>query len=1216
MTGGAAPSLGLFDDRFPNLLTGFQLREFSGCLDAFPGAAVYSFGRDPFRPYDREEFGRSLAGYHALHPGHAGRVRALVPELSDPARPGDSRQVRLRCADGNGRPADFAVPQAGYAMFAMNAALFRPLFEHFRIPFCFTLYPGGGFLLDDPHSDAALSRLFASPQFRSVIVTQDLTRDYLRSRFGLPDGAMRLIHGGVVPVDVYRRHAVPRRRYGIDKDTLDLCFVAKRYTPRGTDKGYDLFIAAARLLAPRFPRVRFHVVGNFGPEVLDVTALAGRLTFHGPRPTRWLAGFFAGMDGILSANRPWRIARGAFDGFPTTACVEAGVCGVTVFATDPLGMNRGLRPDGEIVILDEDAGRIADRLASWLADPERLHRLGGEGQAAFLRLFGEEAQMKPRLEHLRALVESGRDAMPPSLPPDADTGRRVPLSAAGRSGGAEAEALEAEGRFAEAAVWRLVRHAGPPDDRAALLALTERLRRHVDGEAAAALLRGALCRDPADAELWNHLGVSLRGLARPADALRAFRRGARVGPDGPWSATNIAFGLLALLEEGDGSAAAAFQPLPFQPPIFQPPAFQTLPARERQRREAMLDDALIRAANALLSAGRLQQAGSLYSRLIALDPAGVLLHANLANVLLSAHRTGPAIGVLRRAVRIAPDNARLRGNFGAIHFRAGRLDGARHHFRTTVALDPAYATGLANLGSCLLKSGPSGAIDLEAVERCCRRALLCTPASSVAWLTLGLVHLQRQDPVQARHCLEKALEQEPRMIEAHNNMALVLRLLGDRDGAVRHLRLALDIAPDNAAIRSNLLFQLNYDWGDERAEALFAEHVLFGRIHGAPRGGRPPRPFANPRDPERRLRIGYVSPDFRRHALANFIRGVIRGHDRSRVEVTGYAELADGGDAVTDEIRAACDRWRPTAGLSDAEMDSLIRADGIDILVDLAGHTAGNRLPVFGRRAAPVQATWLGYMNTTGLPAMDYILTGPGGIPEYRRRFFVETPYELPSAGGCYQPMIDTGLPAPPPALAGDGTPLTFGCTNNASKVTPEVIALWSRILHAAPQARLMMKSHGLDAPERARSLLDAFAGHGVAPGRLLLEGASLTAAYYRAYDRIDIALDPFPYNGGTTTFDTLWMGVPLVCLRSEPLVGRVTADLLNGLGLPELVALTPDEYVGIAVALSRDPQRLADYRRRLRGILETSPLMDVQGLTVAVEDAYRAMWKRWCADA
>jgi len=1197
MTGGAAPSLGLFDDRFPNLLTGFQLREFSGCLDAFPDAVVYSFGRDPFHPYDPREFGRSLAGYHALHPGHAGRVRALVPELSDPRHPGDSRQIHLRCADGNGRPADFEVPQAGYAMFAMNAALFRPLFEHFRIPFCFTLYPGGGFLLDDPHSDAALSRLFASPQFRSVIVTQDLTRDYLRSRFGLSDGAMRLIHGGVVPVDDYRRHAGPRRRYGIDKDTLDLCFVAKRYTPQGTDKGYDLFIAAARLLAPRFPRLRFHVVGNFGPEVLDVTALAGRITFHGPRPTRWLAGFFAGMDGILSANRPWRIARGAFDGFPTTACVEAGVCGVAVFATDPLGMNRGLRPDGEIVILDEDAGGIADRIASWLADPERLHRLGRDGQAAFLRLFGEEAQLTPRLEHLRALVAGGPHP-PSALPGEGAAGRSAPLPGVEPASGREAETLEAEGRFAEAAVWRLVRHAGPPDDRSALLALTERLRRHVDGEAAAALLRAALCRNPADAELWNHLGVCLRGLARPADALRAFRRGARAEPDGPWSATNIAFGLLALLKEGDGSAGAAFKPL----------------SAQERRREAMLDDALLQAGNALLSAGRLQQAGTLYSRLIALDPAGMLPHANLANVLLSAQRTGPALGTLRRAVRIVPDNSRLRGNLGAVHVRADRLDEARHHFRVAVALDPAYATGLANLGSCLLKAGPPDAVELGLVERCCRRALLCAPASSVAWLTLGLVHLRRHDPTQARHCLEMALGHDPRMIEAHSNMALVLRLLGDPDGAVRHLRLALDIAPDNAAIRSNLLFQLNYDWGDERAEALFAEHVLFGRIHGASPDGRPSRPFANPRDPERRLRIGYVSPDFRRHALANFIRGVIRSHDRERVEVTGYAELAGGGDAVTAEIRAACDRWRPTAGLTDAEMDALIRADGIDILVDLAGHTAGNRLPVFGRRAAPVQATWLGYMNTTGLPAMDYILTGPGGIPEYRRRFFVETPYELPSAGGCYQPMIDTGPPAPPPVLAGDGTLLTFGCTNNASKVTPEVIALWSRILHAAPQARLMMKSHGLDTPGRGRSLLDAFARHGIASNRILLEGASATAAYYRAYDRIDIALDPFPYNGGTTTFDTLWMGVPLVCLRSEPLIGRVTADLLNGLGLPELVALAPDEYVGIAVALSRDPGRLADYRERLRGILEASPLMDVRGLTMGLEDACRVMWKRWCA--
>jgi glycosyltransferase involved in cell wall biosynthesis len=389
--------LGLFCDRFPHTY-GFLIQQYSTYLERFPDARVYSFGRRVLEPYHPGQFAEGLAGYRVSHPGLAGRVHQLVPEL-EPADPGTCTRVGLRVAGGG-----FRRPRLGHTVFAMNADLFRPLFETLEIPFSITLNPGGGFRLDQPYSDERLRRVFGSPWFRHVIVTYPLTRDYVRSRFGVPDDRMTLIPGTIVLERLLEAHRRPKRYYGRDKDTLDLCFAGIRYSATGADKGYDRFLAAGRRLLDRFPALRLHVVGNFAPDTLDVTDLAGRITFYGRRDQRWMAGFFPDMDAIISPNVADHLALGAFDGFPVTTCLEAGMVGVALFATDPMGLNQSLVDGEHFVAIPPDPAGIVQRLEAWLADPDRLYRLAAAGERRIHDVWGETAQMEPRVALMKTLI--------------------------------------------------------------------------------------------------------------------------------------------------------------------------------------------------------------------------------------------------------------------------------------------------------------------------------------------------------------------------------------------------------------------------------------------------------------------------------------------------------------------------------------------------------------------------------------------------------------------------------------------------------------------------------------------------------------------------------------------------------------------------------------------------------------------------------------------
>jgi protein O-GlcNAc transferase len=423
-------------------------------------------------------------------------------------------------------------------------------------------------------------------------------------------------------------------------------------------------------------------------------------------------------------------------------------------------------------------------------------------------------------------------------------------------------------------------------------------------------------------------------------------------------------------------------------------------------------------------------------------------------------------------------------------------------------------------------------------------------------------------------------------------------------------RKAVSIRPDHARTLSNLLFCLNYDDKLTNAELLAAHREWDERYgHEVPR----PTSYANERAPGRRLKIGYVSPDFRAHSVAYFLEPLLKAHDHQAVEVFCYAEVAR-ADRVTEYLRGFADHWLITVGLSDDELTERIRGDGIDILVDVAGHTADNRLRVFARKPAPVQATWLGYPNTTGLSAIDYrIVDAVTDPPGQADAWASEKLLRLDGGFICYGGLEGAAPPAPPPCLTTGH--VTFGSFNNPGKISNATMDAWASLLERLPDARLLLKGKSFTDPTACALYRARLAERGVAAERVeLMATVPSAAAHLAVYDRVDVALDPFPHNGTTTTCEALWMGVPVVTLRGDRHAGRVGASLLGQIGLTDLLANSVEEYIEIAAALANDRSRLADLRRSLRPRMEASPLCDSRAFARKMEAAFRSMWHRWCA--
>jgi predicted O-linked N-acetylglucosamine transferase (SPINDLY family) len=405
-----------------------------------------------------------------------------------------------------------------------------------------------------------------------------------------------------------------------------------------------------------------------------------------------------------------------------------------------------------------------------------------------------------------------------------------------------------------------------------------------------------------------------------------------------------------------------------------------------------------------------------------------------------------------------------------------------------------------------------------------------------------------------------------------------------------------------------LIFALDFDAATTAAEA-FAERRRWDAAHALPLA-RHAVPHANDPTPDRRLRIGYVSADFRRHSAATVFGPVVLSHDRERFEVVCYAGRRGPDDETTARFRDAATLWRPTSGVPDMALARQIREDAIDILVDLSGHTGGHRLKVFAQRPAPVQMTAWGHALGTGLDAIDYFFADRVTVPGEARRYFSEAVVDLP-AFVPYSPTVPSPDVTPLPAL--ERGSVTLGCFNRLAKVTTEMVGLWAAILREVAGARLLMKFHGLEhgaVQERIRTVI---AEYGVDGARIEFMGGSTAVEHLAAYEQVDLALDPFPHGGGVTALDGLWMGVPMVTLAGERIPSRMGASILTTLGLEAFIARTPDEYVAVAIRQARDLPRLAALRARLRERLTASIICDHRAYCRAVEESYRAMWKRWC---
>ena len=566
-------------------------------------------------------------------------------------------------------------------------------------------------------------------------------------------------------------------------------------------------------------------------------------------------------------------------------------------------------------------------------------------------------------------------------------------------------------------------------------------------------------------------------------------------------------------------------------------------------------------------AGRLAEAERGYRKILQLEPEHADSLHLLGVIALQAGNLESALALVQRAAVLRPDAAVCRNNLGQVLERLGRDDEAALCYEAAIELDPGYAEAHNNLG--FVRARQDRTTDADALYR-------------------------------------KAIDLAPEYAEPHTNRGNLLKDRGELDAAIGCYRRAIEIRPDLSALHSNLLLTLHYH-PDYSPADLKREHRAWAERHVAPLAA-VRRPHANGPEPDRRLRVGYVSPDFREHPVARFVLPLFREHDRRQVEVFTYSDVTT-PDAVTGLVRDHVDRWRDVATLSDEQLADVVRADEIDILVDLAAHSGRNRLLTFARKPAPVEITYLAYCSTTGVEAIDYRVTDRFLDPPGESSHYTETSIHLPHCYWCYcaPPLPDSRRPSATERRTG---PPTFGCLNNFAKVTDITLALWIRVLRRVPEARLLVYARTEAHRDRVRRALREA---GVAESRAAFVGHQPLADYLETYRLIDVALDPHPYGGGTTTCDALWMGVPVVSLAGRTAVSRAGSTLLSNVGLEHLVARTAEQYVELAAGLIRDTSGLAALRRELRRSIESSPVMDARQFVRDLEAAFRTVWRAWC---
>ncbi|GEM_PF-754616 len=653
-------------------------------------------------------------------------------------------------------------------------------------------------------------------------------------------------------------------------------------------------------------------------------------------------------------------------------------------------------------------------------------------------------------------------------------------------------------------------------------------------------------------------------------------------------------------------------------------------------------------ANILKERGRIDEAISYYRKAIEFQPETAIFHYNLGVAYQEKGQFGDAVDSYRNALKYDPKNKKILTMLAGALQETGKsgstgdLREAEGIFREMVSADASDAVSLTNLGKVLQDLG-----DIPEARACFQKAIELSPDFDEAHFAMAYLLQQTRNYEDAIFHYRRVIEISPRFLGAYNNLGVllgdvmrydealdcleqflrlaphtsdspwvlnnvgnILSLLGKADDAERRYRQSLSLDPSLSKVHSNLLLAMHYN-PRHSPEELFAEHLAYARRFEEPLPLSSLQ-FSNDRNETRRLRVGYLSPDFRYHSVAYFIEPVLWAHSTSECETFCYSDTVT-PDLVTNRIRCISHQWREIARLTDSQVVDLIRNDRIDILVDLTGHTERNRLPVFARKPAPVQVTWIGYPSTTGLRAVDYKIvdlhTDPPGETE---RYYTERLVRMPECFLCYLPeKLAPQIEEPPFARNGY---VTFGSFNNLAKVSDQILRTWAEILRAVPDSRLILKSKGLAGKIACSRVFDLLEKEGVSAQRVELHAAMPTIAQHLGlYNRIDIALDTFPYHGTTTTCEALWMGVPVVTLAGKTHASRVGVSLLTNVGLSDLIARDDRDYIEKARSLAGDTGKLRSLRRGLRDMVALSPLADAKRFTAELEKEFRRMWIDWC---
>jgi predicted O-linked N-acetylglucosamine transferase (SPINDLY family) len=694
------------------------------------------------------------------------------------------------------------------------------------------------------------------------------------------------------------------------------------------------------------------------------------------------------------------------------------------------------------------------------------------------------------------------------------------------------------------------------------------------------LYRMILARHPAHSEAMHLLGILAYQQGRNCDAVELLRKAAALNPQSPQVHYNLGNALKESkkLEE----AIAAYRRAVLLRPDYAA-AYNNL--------GIVLNDT-----------GQTEDSISAFRLAIALRPNHAQSHSNLGDALRTNRQLSEAIDAYRRAIALQPNYAEAHNNLGNVLRDAGQFDQAILSHRTALMLRPQSAEFHSNLGNALKDKG-----DTDAAIAAYQQAIALAPDYAEAHYNLANALKDRGQLDEAIASYRQAIALKPDYAQALSNLGNALADAGEIEPAIAAYRRVVALSPELPEPHSNLLYSMQFDPGCT-SQAIAEEHHRWNLRHAEPL-----RPsiteHGNHPGTDRRLRVGYVSPNFWGHCQSLFMVPLLSAHDRQQVEVFCYADVRR-PDAHTDQMRKHVDGWRDIVGQSDEDVAARIRQDQIDILVDLTMHMAHNRLLTFARKPAPIQVTWLAYPGSTGLGAIDYRLSDQYLDPHGRdESIYSEKTVRLPNSFWCYEPMEGREIADNPlPAL--ESGVITFGCLNNFCKVNWGVLDLWAKVLQQVEGSRLLLLAK--TGSHRQRTL-DRLAQQGIDPRRIEFVSYLPRREYLELYQRIDVGLDTSPYNGHTTSLDSLWMGVPVVTLVGERAVSRAGWCQLSNLNLRELAAETDEQFVRIAVELCKDLPSLADLRSSMRQKMLSSPLMDAPAFARDIEAAYRKMWKAWC---